>query len=108
MLEIISGTTFENGCGVTIKDTETNEYFVKVVYKDTIEHNGELYYKEDFSLWEKAEWLKKHKTIISCRKAVQNMKLVKNGFGKRKFQVFKPNDKTWIINLFGLAILIGK
>ena len=36
------------------------------------------------------------------------MKLVKNGFGKRKFQVFKPNDKTWIINLFGLAILIGK
>ena len=47
MLEIISGT-FENGCGVTIKDTETNEYFVKVVYKNSIEHNGEIYYKEDF------------------------------------------------------------
>lgn len=46
MLEIISGT-FENGCGVTIKDTETNEYFVKVVYKDSIEHNGQLYYKDN-------------------------------------------------------------
>lgn len=46
MLEIISGT-FKNGCGVTIKDTETNNYYHKVVYKDSIEHNGELYYKED-------------------------------------------------------------
>ena len=30
-----------------IKDTETNEYYHKVVYKNSIEHNGKLYYKED-------------------------------------------------------------
>lgn len=36
------------------------------------------------------------------------MKLIKNGFGKRKFQVFKPNEKTWIINLIGFAIVFNK
>lgn len=46
MLEIISGT-FEEGNSITIKDTETNSYYNKVVYKNSIEHNGEIYYKED-------------------------------------------------------------
>lgn len=46
MLIIVNGT-FEEGCGITIKDTETNEYYHKVVYKNSIEHNGKLYYKED-------------------------------------------------------------
>ena len=50
MLEIINGS-FEEGCGITIKDTETNNYYHKVVYKNSIEHNGELYYKDDFSLF---------------------------------------------------------
>lgn len=46
MLKIIKGT-FEEGNGITIKDTETNNYYHKVVYKNSIEHNGKLYYKED-------------------------------------------------------------
>ena len=46
MLKIIKGT-FEEGNGIIIKDTETNEYYHKVVYKNSIEHNGKLYYKED-------------------------------------------------------------
>ena len=50
MLEIINGS-FEEGCGITIKDTETNNYYHKEVYKNSIEHNGELYYKDDFSLF---------------------------------------------------------
>lgn len=50
MLKIINGT-FENGCGITIHDTETDNYYHKVVYKNSIEHNGNLYYKEDFSLF---------------------------------------------------------
>ena len=50
MLKIINGT-FEEGNGITIKDTETNKYYHKVVYKNSIEHNGKLYYKDDFSLF---------------------------------------------------------
>lgn len=50
MLKIINGT-FENGCGITIHDTEIDNYYHKVVYKNSIEHNGNLYYKEDFSLF---------------------------------------------------------
>ena len=46
MLKIINGT-FENGCGITIHDTETNSYYHKVVYKNSIEHNDKLYYKKD-------------------------------------------------------------
>ena len=46
MLKIIKGT-FEEGNGIIIKDTETNEYYHKVVYKNSIEHDGKLYYKED-------------------------------------------------------------
>lgn len=47
MLKIIKGT-FEEGNGITIHDTETDNYYHKVVYKNSIEHNGKLYYKEDF------------------------------------------------------------
>ena len=47
MLKIINGT-FENGCGITIHDTETDNYYHKIVYKNSIEHNGKLYYKDDF------------------------------------------------------------
>lgn len=47
MLKIINGT-FEEGNGITIKDTETNKYYHKVVYKNSVEIDGKLYYKEDF------------------------------------------------------------
>lgn len=47
MLKIITGT-FENGNGITIHDTETDNYYHKIVYKDCIEHNGKIYCKEDF------------------------------------------------------------
>lgn len=47
MLRIINGT-FENGCGITIHDTETDNYYHKVVYKNSIEHKGKLYSKDDF------------------------------------------------------------
>lgn len=48
MLEIISGT-FENGCGVIIKDTKTNKYYHSLVYKDSIIIEGNTYYKEDIT-----------------------------------------------------------
>lgn len=47
MLKIISGT-FENGNGITIHDTDTDNYYHKVVYKDSVEINGKIYYKNDF------------------------------------------------------------
>lgn len=62
MLKIINGT-FENGCGITIHDTETDNYYHKVVYKNSVEINGKLYYKEDFSLFTCAELLKRYKTM---------------------------------------------
>ena len=56
MLKIINGT-FEEGNSIIIKDTETNEYYHKVIYKNSIEHNGELYYKEDFHFEKKrSDW----------------------------------------------------
>lgn len=36
------------------------------------------------------------------------MKVIKNGFGKRKFQIFKLNEKSYCINIFGIALFIGK
>ena len=36
------------------------------------------------------------------------MKVIKNGFEKRKFQVFKLNDKSYCLNLFGIALFINK
>lgn len=51
MLKIINGT-FENGCGITIHDTETDNYYHKVVYKNSVEINGKLYYKDDFEMKE--------------------------------------------------------
>ncbi len=44
-LELISGT-FENGCGVIIKDEDNNYYHV-VVYKDTVVIDGMEYTKKD-------------------------------------------------------------
>lgn len=51
MLKIINGT-FENECGITIHDTETDNYYHKVVYKNSVEINGKLYYKDDFEMKE--------------------------------------------------------
>lgn len=66
MLKIINGT-FENGCGVTIHDTETDNYYHKVVYKNSIEHNGKLYYKEDFKKQNILEIPKQYKhEYVSC------------------------------------------
>lgn len=48
MLEIISGT-FENGCSVTIKDTETDKYYCSLVYKDSIIIESNTYYKNDIT-----------------------------------------------------------
>ena len=47
MLKIINGT-FEEGNGITIHDTKTDNYYHKVVHKNSVEINGKLYYKEDF------------------------------------------------------------
>lgn len=48
MLKIICGT-FKNGCGITIHDTETDNFYHKVVYKDSVEINGALYSIDDFN-----------------------------------------------------------
>lgn len=47
MLKIICGT-FKNGCGISIHDTETDNFYHKVVYKDSVEINGALYNIDDF------------------------------------------------------------
>lgn len=47
MLKIINGT-FAEGNGITIHDTDTDNYYHKVVYKNSVEINGALYYKDDF------------------------------------------------------------
>lgn len=50
MLTIISGT-FDEGNGIIIHDSESDDFYHKVVYKNCIEHKGNLYYKEDFQLF---------------------------------------------------------
>ena len=64
MLKIINGT-FEEGNGITIHDTETDNYYHKVVYKNSVEINGKIYYKVDFEKILKIPKQYKHE-YVSC------------------------------------------
>lgn len=48
MIIIVNGT-FEEGCGVVIYNERTGGTYHKVVYKNSIELGGNLYYKSDFN-----------------------------------------------------------
>lgn len=61
MLKIISGTWGE-GNGITIHDTETDNFYHLVVYKNSVEIKGNIYYKDDF---ESMEVLKMNETMES-------------------------------------------
>lgn len=50
MLKITSGTWGE-GNGIIIYDSETDNYYHELVCRNSIEHRGKLYYKDDFSLF---------------------------------------------------------
>ena len=50
MLKIINGT-FVEGNAITIHDTNTDKMYHKIVFKNSVEINGILYYKDDFSLF---------------------------------------------------------
>lgn len=48
-LYLLNGT-FENGCTITILDKQSNKIYIKLVYKDSIEINNHLYFKEDITM----------------------------------------------------------
>lgn len=50
MLKIISGT-WEEGNGIIVHDTVTDNFYHLVVYKNSVEIKGNLYYKDDLSLF---------------------------------------------------------
>lgn len=80
MLKIINGT-FENGCGITIHDTEKDNYYHKVVYKNSVEINGKIYYKEDFEKRDLKSVVKIRCTCCTYNNLIK-MKPTKDGFLK--------------------------